>query len=114
MTDNRGSRDCAIDMRSQMQSMRCRLAVLERAPRFQPVPDPLEGIRSLALESLCEQDFEILHALVVKQASREQPRELSECEAAACVVWQAALETEAQRMGFRSFADITCTSEHKR
>jgi hypothetical protein len=88
-----------------MQNMRRRLQMLERLPQFQPRPSPLEQIKSLALRSLSEQDLELLRAMSAEKAAEMRTRELSEREVAACAAWGVALETEARRMGLRSWAE---------
>ena len=87
-----------------MRNVRRRLEKLERLPQPRPAPSPLERIRMLALESLSQQDFELVAALVRKKAAEKQTSELSECEAAVCAAWTDSLEREAQRMGFKSLA----------
>jgi len=88
-----------------MRNVRRRLTVLERLPQFQPAPGPLEQIKVLALQSLSQQDLELLQAISKEQGTELRHRELSEPEAAACAAWGAALETEARRTGWKSFAE---------
>jgi hypothetical protein len=97
-----------------MQNMRRRLHMLERLPQFQLPLSPLEQIRSLALQSLSQQDLELLRTLALEQSAEMRPRELSEREAAACGAWGNALEAEARRMGFRSFAKAERTAGQRR
>ncbi len=91
-----------------------RIQMLERSPQFQPAPSSLEQIRSLALQSLSPQDLDLLQAVSAERASEPRPRELSEPEAAACAAWEAALETEARRMGLKSFAGAKQTARQRR
>jgi hypothetical protein len=88
-----------------MQNMRRRLHMLERLPQFQPAPSPLEQIRSLALRRLSDADLELLRTKSAEQAAEKPPRELSEPDVAACAAWATALETEARRMGWKSWAE---------
>ncbi len=87
-----------------MRNVRRRLQVLERLFPFQPAPNQLDNVRSLALQRLSQTDLEMLHALQREQAAGVPPRELSEAEAAACAAWATALEVEARRTGFISYA----------
>jgi hypothetical protein len=81
-----------------MRNVLRRLHLLEQLPQLQPPPGLLEHVRSRALRILCQEDLECLPAM-------EMPlRELSERETAACAAWKGALETEARRMGLKSFA----------
>ena len=89
---------------NQRQSLRRRLQVLERLPQFQPPPSPLEQMSSLALEQTSNEDLE----LMIKMASdrdRGVSRMLLPSELEVLASWDAALETEALRMGFKSLAD---------
>ena len=65
-----------------MQNMRRRLHMLERLHQFQLPLSPLEQIRSLALQSLSQQDLELLRTIVLEQSAEMRSRELSEREAA--------------------------------
>ncbi len=95
-------------------NVRQRLQMLERSPQFLPAPSPLEQIKRLALQSLCLQDLNLLKVISEEHASKTRSRELSEAEAAACVAWGAALETEARRMGLKSFAGAKQTARQRR
>jgi hypothetical protein len=88
-----------------MQNMRRRLQMLERLPQFQPAPSPLEQIRGLALRCLSDQDLEFLRARSLEQTAEKPPRELLEPDVAACAAWATALEMEARRMGWKSWAE---------
>jgi len=87
-----------------MKNMRRRLDVLERLPQFQPPPSPVEQIWHLALQKLSNEDLALLTMLTRgRDAGSYWTRSQSESEVvAAC---EAAVETEARQMGFRSFAD---------
>jgi len=91
-----------------MRNLRRRPRVLERLPRLQLPPNPLEQIRSLALRSLSQEDFELL------PAAEMPPRGLSDDEMGACAAWRNALETEARKAGFRSFAEAERTVGQRR
>ncbi len=95
-------------------NLRQRLQMLERSLQFQPAPSPLEQIKRLALQSLSAQDLDLLKSVSEEEAAELLPRELSEAEAAACAAWGAALETEARRMGLKSFAGAKQTARQRR
>ena len=97
-----------------MQNVLLRLHMLERLPQYQRPPSPLEQITNLALQSLSQQDLELLRAILLEQSAEMQSRESSEREAAACAAWRDALEAEARRMGFRSFAEAERTAGQRR
>ena len=86
-----------------MRNVRRRLHRLEQVAQLQPPPIPLEQITGRALENLSTPHLELLWAVL--SAGKTDPKELTECEAAAPAAWQASLEAEARRMGFRSFAE---------
>jgi hypothetical protein len=89
---------------NQRQSMRRRLQVLERLPQFQPPPSALEQIRSLALVQTSDEDLDLMIDMA-SERERGVSRILLPSEVEALASWDAALETEALRMGFKSFAD---------
>ena len=66
-----------------MRKVRRRLQAIEQLSLFQTPPSPLPNLA---------------------QSAGGQPRELSQGEVAACAGWAAALEIEARRLGFRSYA----------
>jgi hypothetical protein len=86
-----------------MRNIRRRLRLLERLPKRQPPPNPLEQIMRVAVQSLSDQDLELLRLRAMGQS------ESSDREAAAVLAWEKALELEARRMGFRSFAEAQRT-----
>jgi hypothetical protein len=86
------------------REMRRRLQVLERLPQFQPPPSPLEQIGSLALKQMSNEDLELL-TKVFRDGEAGVCWTPSPSELATLERREAALETEARRMGFRSFAD---------
>ena len=88
---------------NQMRSMLRRLRVLERLPQLQPPPSPLEQIRSLALQQTSDEDLAVLINLA--RRDRGQCQTLLPSESAALERQGAARDTEAQRMGFKSYAD---------
>jgi hypothetical protein len=94
-----------------MQNVRRRLHLLERLPQFQLLPSPVDQIRNLALQSLSQRDLELLRAILLEKSAEMRSRGLSsQCEAAACAAWRDALEAEARRMGFKSFAEAERTA----
>jgi hypothetical protein len=96
-----------------MRNMRRRLDVLEGLPQFQPAASPIQKIASLALKQMSDEDLQ----LMVKMARDRDAgvcRTLSERELAALAADCAALETEARRMGFRSFADAERCGKQRR
>jgi hypothetical protein len=93
-----------------MRNVQRRLHILERLPQPQPPPTRIERIKSLALQRLSEQDLELLRAILRGPAAEKRPRELSEMEGAALVAWGTALEAEARRIGFTSWAEAVRTA----
>jgi hypothetical protein len=92
------------------RQMRRRLDRLERSPKFQPPPSPLEQIWGRALELISDEDLALLRSVSEAEDAREAKEAgvlqmLSPGESAALAAYEAAAETEARRMGFRSFAD---------
>jgi hypothetical protein len=88
-----------------MLSLRRRVQALERLRQLRLPPSPLEQITRLALESLSLPDLELLWVILQEQSEGTQSRESSAREAEAWAAWLGALEAEARRMGFRSFAE---------
>lgn len=86
------------------REMRRRLERLERLPQPQPPPSPLEHIGNLALKQMSDEDLKVMIKMTVDRDSGAN-RSLLPTEVAALERQDAALETEAQRMGFKSFAD---------
>jgi hypothetical protein len=89
---------------NQRQSMRRRLQVLERLPQFQPPPSALEQISSLAMKQMSNEDLDVMINLA-SDRERGVSRVVLPSEFEALARQDAALETEALRMGFKSFAD---------
>ena len=87
-----------------MRNVRRRLQVLERLPQLQPPPSPLEQIGSLALKQMSDEDLVLMINMTLDR-DRGVCRTLLPSELAALATQDAALETEARRMGFRSFAE---------
>jgi hypothetical protein len=87
------------------REMRRRLHALEgQLPQFQPPPSPLEQIQTLAMRDVSQ---EALEQMINMARDRDggMSRTLLQSEVAAMAEYEAALETEARRMGFESFAD---------
>jgi hypothetical protein len=94
-----------------MRNIRQRLERLERAylnfPRIsesQLPPSPLDQIGSLVIKQLSDEDLELL-IKVANKSHAGVSRELLQSESEALDRWGAAVDREAWRMGFRSFAD---------
>jgi hypothetical protein len=88
-------------------NMRQRIQKLERSlPRFESPPkppSPLELIENRALRQISDEDLEVMIKMTCDlEAGVRQT--ISERESAMLVAHNAARETEARRMGFRSFA----------
>ncbi|SRR6266446_3620223 len=89
---------------NQIRNVRQRLDKLERLPQFQPPPSPLEQIRNHALQQLSEEELELMLRLTTER-DRGVCRTLLPSELAMLARDAAARETEARRMGFKSFAE---------
>jgi len=79
---------------------------VERLERFlapEPASDPYEDMKSLALQSVSEEDLIVLID-VIKQGKREC--QWTEREAAAMKAFTCAFEQEVQRAGYRSMAEF--------
>jgi hypothetical protein len=87
-----------------MRNVERRLQVLERLPQFQPPPSRLEQIDSLALRQLSDEDLEVMINMT-RDLEAGVRTTISRRESTAVAAQNAARETEAQRMGFRSFAE---------
>jgi len=87
-----------------MRNVERRLQVLEQLPQFQPPPSRLEQIESLALRQLSDEDLEVMINMTGDLETGVRTT-ITERESAAVAAQNAARETEAQRMGFKSFAD---------
>ncbi|MGD1097150.1 MAG: hypothetical protein ABSB35_34830 [Bryobacteraceae bacterium] len=87
-----------------MRNIQRRLSKLERLPQFEPPPGPLEEIEDRAMRQLSDEDLEVMIILErFKQRGIRHAR--SETERVALAAYGALRETEAQRMGFRSYAE---------
>jgi hypothetical protein len=89
---------------NQRQRMRRRLEVLERVPQLKPPPGPLEQIRTLAQQQMSDEDLELMIKMA-RDRDRGVSRMLLLGEGEAWERHEAALETEARGMEFKSFAD---------
>jgi hypothetical protein len=85
-----------------MKNVRRRLQVLEQLPQFQPPPSPLEQIEDRALRQISDDDLEVMINMT-RDLEAGVRQTISERESAMLVAHDAARETEARRMGFRSF-----------
>jgi hypothetical protein len=88
---------------NQMRKMLRRLQVLERLPQLQPPPSPLEQIRKLVLDQMSNEDLGVIIHMI--ERDRGECQTLLPSELAAMARQNAARETEARRIGFRSYAD---------
>ena len=88
----------------RVREMRRRLQVLERLFEFRPPPSPCEQIQTLALGHMSGEDLELMLNMVSDRGGSVRRTPLQH-ESALLAVWEAALETEARRMGFESFAE---------
>jgi hypothetical protein len=96
-----------------MKNVRRRLYVLEQMPQFQPPPTPLEQIENRALRQISDEDLEVMINMTRDLESGVR-QTISERESAVLVAHKAALETEARRMGFRSFAQAKRSADSVR
>jgi hypothetical protein len=96
-----------------MRSVQRRLRVLERLPQFQPPPSPLEQIGTRVLKQMSFEDFDLIMVVLRKQ-DRGECQTLLPSESAAVESYNAGLDTEARRMGFKSYADAQRRAGPKR
>jgi hypothetical protein len=87
-----------------MRNMRRRLDALEHLLQFQPPPSPLQQIGQLALQLMSDADLEQMMTMA-RNRDAGVCRTPSESESAVMAGYEAALETEARRMGFKSMAE---------
>ena len=87
-----------------MKNVERRLQVLERLPQFQPPPSLLEQIQTLAARQLSNEQLEVMFNMT-RELEGGSAHTISETESAIVAAADAVLEIEAQRMGFRSFAE---------
>ena len=86
-----------------MQNMQRRLHRLERLPQMKPPPTRLEQIRALAYGRLSNEELATLRILTV-DLNAGLNRVKSETELEALATLGRAFDEEAQRMGFKSYA----------
>jgi hypothetical protein len=86
-----------------MPNVRRRVERLERFLAPEPASDPYDEMKSLALQSVSEEDLIVLID-VIKQGKREC--QWTEREAAAVRAFTFAFEQEVQRAGYRSVAEF--------
>jgi hypothetical protein len=85
-----------------MRTLQRRLRRLERLASVRPISIPIDLILERAAQSMSSPDLDLL----VGFENGMDVEELSDVEADAWLRWRAALNTEARRLGFRSFAWI--------
>ena len=92
-----------------MPNVRRRVERLERFLAPEPASDPYDEMKSLALQSVSEEDLIVLID-VIKQGKREC--QWTEREAAAMKAFTCAFEQEVQLAGYRSTAEFqrSCAS----
>jgi hypothetical protein len=93
-----------MQMRTQMKNALRRLRMLERLPQFQPPPSVPKQILDRALQQMSNDDLELLKNMV-RDSQAGVGRTPSERESAMLAEQGATLDTEARRMGFKSFAE---------
>jgi hypothetical protein len=81
-----------------------RLGKLECLPQFQPPPTSLQRIEAFALRHVSDEDLKLM-ILMGTDAEAGIDRPVSERELAVLTAHGARRETEALKMGFRSYAD---------
>lgn len=86
-----------------MRDMRKRLYVLEKLPQFQPPPTPLQQIKTRVIQQTSNEDLDLM-MIMTRDLEAGMDRTLSDREAVMWNKYNAACETEALRMGFKSFA----------
>jgi hypothetical protein len=72
-------------------------------PQFQPPPSLLKQIEERAIRQVSNEDFDSMIAMAT-DAEAGVERALSERESAVVAAYGVLRETEARRLGFRSFA----------
>jgi hypothetical protein len=96
-----------------MKNVRRRLYALEQLPQFQPPKSPLEQIEDRALRQVSDEDLEVMIKMT-RDLEAGVRQTISERESAMLIAHNAARETEARRMGFRSFAQAERNGGHRR
>jgi hypothetical protein len=87
-----------------MRNMRRRLHKLERLPQLKPLSTASEQIENCALRQLSNEDLGLMK-IIATDVATGVAREISERELKMLAAHNAVREAEAQRMGFRSFAE---------
>lgn len=87
-----------------MKFIERRLGKLERLPQFQTPPTSLQRIEALALGQVSDEDLQMM-LLMARDVAAGIDRPGSERELAVLTAHGARRETEALKMGFRSYAD---------
>ena len=93
-----------MQVRTQMKNAPRRLRALERSPQFGPPPSLLKQIEDRALRQMSDEDLQIMKHLVI-DFQTGGVRTPTERESKMLAVQSATLDTEAQRIGFKSFAE---------
>ena len=96
-----------------MRNTRRRLDKLEQSPQFQPPPSPFQQIKNRALGQISNEDLALMRILVM-DVEAGVVRAMSEEESAIWARLSAVCETEALRMGFKSFAQAERIWGHRR
>ena len=86
-----------------MKDMQRRLHKLEQMPQFQPPPSPLKQIEERAIRQVSNEDLDSMIVMATASEAGAE-RALSEMESAVVEAFGVLRETEARRLGFRSFA----------
>jgi hypothetical protein len=96
-----------------MRNTHRRLNKLEQLPQFQPPPSPLKQIQDRAMQQVSDEDLAAMK-IIAADLEAGVSRTPTERELAILEAHSAALETEARRMGLRSFAEAEGNSGHRR
>jgi len=93
-----------MQVRTQMKNALRRLRALERSPQFQPPQSLLKQIEDRALKQASDEDLEMMKLLVI-DCQKGGARTPTERESKMLAAHSATLDAEAQRIGFKSFAE---------
>jgi hypothetical protein len=87
-----------------MRNVQQRLQALEQLPQFQPPPSQLEQIEDRAMHHISNEDLEVMITMATDLEAGVD-RTISDRESEVVAALDAARETEARRMGFRSYKE---------